>query len=176
MSKIVIDIETQNSLQDSISRSNLSAFNVSVAVAYFYGDEKFHSFAESELCDLENLILQSEYIIGFNTIGFDLPILQKYMKTNLGVKKQIDIMVELENILGHKISLESVAKATLGVGKISSGIEAINMWNEGRIEELKKYCAEDVRLTKEIYEFGIKNGFVKFNAGWESYEVPVSWV
>jgi len=49
------------------------------------------------------------------------------------------------------------------------------MWNEGKIEELKEYCKEDVKLTKDIYEYGLKNKFIKFNAGWENYEVPVEW-
>ncbi|MDD5290366.1 MAG: ribonuclease H-like domain-containing protein [Patescibacteria group bacterium] len=173
--KLVLDIETQNSFQDVGSRSDLSLLKVSVVVAYFYPEDKFYTFTESEMDQLENLILQSEYIIGFNTIGFDLPVLQQYMKTNLLNKKQIDLMVELENVLGYKVGLQAVAKGTLGIGKLSSGMEAIKMWQEGRLEELKKYCLEDVRLTKEIYEHGLKNGAVKFNAGWENYEVPVAW-
>jgi DEAD/DEAH box helicase domain-containing protein len=172
--KLVLDIETQNSFQDIGGKSDLSLLKVSLAVAYNYDDDKFYAFTESEMDKLENLILQAEYIIGFNTIGFDLPVLQQYMKTNLLNKKQIDLMVELENVLGHKVGLQAVAKATLGAGKLSSGLEAVKMWQEGRIEELKKYCTEDVRLTKDIYEYVLKNGFIKFHAGWESYGVPLS--
>jgi DEAD/DEAH box helicase domain-containing protein len=156
-------------------KADLGLLKVSVAVAYFYGDDKFYTFTEAEMDQLENLIGQAESLVGFNISGFDLPILQQYMKTNLLNKKQLDIMVELENILGYKVSLQAVTKATLGTGKLSSGLEAIKMWQEGRLEELKNYCQEDVRLTKEIYEYGIRNGFVKFNAGWDDYEVPVRW-
>jgi DEAD/DEAH box helicase domain-containing protein len=172
--KLVLDIETQNSFQDIGGKSDLSLLKVSVAVAYWYPEDKFYTFTESEMDQLENLILQAEYLVGFNTIGFDLPVLQQYMKTNLLNKKQIDLMVELENVLGYKVGLQAVAKATLGVGKLSSGLEAVKMWQEGRLEELKKYCIEDVRLTKDIYEFVLKNGFIKFHAGWEDYEVPLS--
>lgn len=173
--KLVLDIETQNSFQDIGGKSDLGLLKVSVAVAYNYDDDKFYSFTETEMDQLENLISSAEYLIGFNTIGFDLLVLQQYMKTNLLNKKQIDLMAELENILGYKVSLQAVARATLGVGKLGSGLEAVKMWQEGRLAELKEYCAADVRLTKEIYESGIRNGFIKFNAGWENYEVPVSW-
>jgi len=172
--KLVLDIETQNSFKDIGGKSDLGLLKVSVAVVYNYDDDKFYAFTESEMDQLENLILQADTIVGFNTIGFDLIVLQQYMKTNLLNKKQIDLMVELENVLGHKIGLQAVAAGTLGAGKISSGLEAVKMWQEGRIEELKKYCTEDVRLTKDLYEYALKNGFLKFHAGWEDYEVPIS--
>lgn len=174
--QLVLDIETQNSFQDVGTRLNLGLLKISVVVAYWYPENKYHVFTVDQMDQLENLISQAEYLIGFNTIGFDLPVLQQYMKNiNLLDKKQIDILARLEEVLGYKVSLDAVARATLGAQKSSSGLEAIKMWREGRIDELKKYCEQDVRLTKEIYEFGKKNGFVKFNAGWEEYEVPITW-
>ncbi len=174
--KAVIDIETRNSFQDVGSRSNLTLLKVSVAVVYWYPEGKYYFFFEEDMEALENLLSQAEYIIGFNTLGFDLPVLQQYMKTlQLANKKQIDMMLELENILGYKVGLQAVAKGTLNMGKLSSGLEAIKMWEEDRIDELKKYCQEDVRLTKEIYEYGLNNKKVRFNAGWEDYDVPVNW-
>ena len=174
--KIVVDIETQNSFQDVGSRSNFTALKVSVAGVYWYPEDKYYIFKENEMDKLENLFSQAEYIIGFNTVGFDLPILQQYMKNlNLLNKKQIDIMLMLADILGYRISLDAVAKATLGTKKSSSGLEAIKMWRKGQLEKLKDYCLNDVRLTKEIYEYGLKNKLVKFNAGWQNYEVPVTF-
>jgi len=174
--KLVLDIETQNSFQEAGSRQDMSLLKVSVAACYWYQDDKYYVFFEDELDSLKNLISQAEYIIGFNTIGFDLPILQQYMKDlNLLNKKQIDMMLILEDILGYKIPLQAVAQATLGKHKISHGLEAINMWKQGRLDELKEYCQDDVRLTREIYEYGIKHNKIKFNAGWLNYDVPVSW-
>ncbi|MFH1457466.1 MAG: ribonuclease H-like domain-containing protein [Patescibacteria group bacterium] len=174
--KAIIDIETQNSFADIGSRINLDMLKISVAVVYWYPDDKYYFFFEEDMEKFENLLSKAEYIIGFNSVSFDLPILQRYMENlNLLNKKQIDLMVKLEEILGYKVSLQAVAKATFGVGKISSGLEAIKMWKDGRIEELKKYCMDDVRLTKEIYEYGLKNKTVKFNAGWDNYDVPIEW-
>jgi len=174
--KAILDIETKNSFKDVGSRNNLTLLKVSVAVVYWKPEDKYYFFSEEDMEKLENLLSQAEYIIGFNTISFDLPVLQQYMKNlNLLNKKQIDMMVKLEEVLGYKVSLQAVAKATLGTGKISTGLEAIKMWNEKKIEDLKEYCKEDVKLTKDIYEYGLKNKFIKFNAGWENYEVPVEW-
>jgi len=174
--KMVIDIETQNSFQDVGSRARPDLLKVSVVVVYWYPDDKYYTFGEDEMEKLENLFSQTETVIGFNTISFDLPVLQQYMKKiNLLSKKQVDMMVEVEKVLGYKIPLNSVARATLNNKKSSSGLEAIKMWRQGRLSELKAYCEQDVKLTKEIYEYGVKNKMIKFYAGWEEYEVPVEW-
>ena len=36
-------------------------------------------------------------------------------------------------------------------------MQAIRWWREGKIDEIKKYCEQDVRVTKEIYDFGKAN-------------------
>ena len=84
-------------------------------------------------------------------------------------------MYVLQKYLGYRVKLESVAQATLGTGKSGTGLEAISMWRKNEIEKLKKYCLQDVEVTKNIYEYGIKNKKVKFQSLWENYEVPVEW-
>jgi len=51
-----------------------------------------------------------------------------------------------------------MAHANIGTGKTGHGLEAIDMYREGRIDELKSYCLNDVKITKDLYEHGIKNG------------------
>jgi DEAD/DEAH box helicase domain-containing protein len=70
-----------------------------------------------------------------------------------------------------------VAQATLQCSKSGSGWDAIKLFREGRMDELKKYCIDDVRLTKDIYEYGLKNGKILFtsNRDYQMHEVPVQW-
>ena len=51
------------------------------------------------------------------------------------------------------------------------------MFKEGKMDEIKKYCLKDVEITKNLYEFGKKNGHVLFysrDAGGKM-AVPVNW-
>ena len=88
----------------------------------------------------------------------------------------LDLLVDLENRLGHRLKLESIATASLGVGKTADGLEAIKWWREGRIMEIAKYCAYDVKVTKAVHEFGRTHGHVKYLDRFSRpQEVAVDW-
>lgn len=174
--KLVIDIETQNSFKEVGGKSNLDQLKISLVGAYWYGDGKYYTFLENELDKLSELIQQADLIIGFNLHGFDYPVLQNYLKDiNFSGLKTLDIMWEMEKHLGYKVKLEKVAQGCLNAGKSGSGLDAIKYWKEGDIESLKKYCLQDVKVTKDIYEYGVKNQEILFKALWRKYKVPVKW-
>jgi len=174
--KLVLDIETQNSFKDIGGKANLSLLKISLVGAYIYSENKFMAFMEPGLSQLENLIKESELVIGYNLLGFDYPVLSNYLKNiNFNNVKTLDILQVADNYLGYKIKLEAVAQGTLASGKIGTGMDAIEMWRAGQIEELKKYCLKDVEITKNIYEYGLQNQYIKFKSSWEVYEIPVDW-
>jgi len=174
---IVFDIETKNAFGDVGGRDGLTKLEISVLGAYDYDSEEFRTYEESELPQFANRLSRSPLLVGFNSRRFDTPILQKYMPFELGKLTQLDIMEEITNALGHRVSLGSVAKATLGKGKIASGLEAIEFWRTGRMEELKRYCLDDVRITRDIFEYGAERGELlyvpKFGSG--KARVAVDW-
>ena len=174
--KLVLDIETQNSFKDIGGKANLSLLKISLVGAYWYPENKFLTFMEQELAGLEELIKKSELVIGYNLLGFDYPVLANYLKnTNFNNVKTLDILNVADNYLGYKIKLENVAQGTLGTGKSGTGLDAIQMWRAGQIEELKKYCLKDVEVTKNVYEYGLQNKQIKFKSSWDTYEIPVDW-
>jgi DEAD/DEAH box helicase domain-containing protein len=174
--KLVLDIETQNSFKEIGGKSNLNLLKISLVGVYNYSDNKYYSFLENELDQLKELLKQAELIIGYNLKGFDYPVLENYMKeVNFSGIKTLDILEIIERHLGYKIKLESVAQGSLGLGKSGSGLDAIKYWKSGDIESLKKYCLQDVQVTKDVYEYGIKNKFVKFKGMWGKYSIPVEW-
>ena len=69
----------------------------------------------------------------------------------------LDLLVEIEKSLGHRLKLEDVAQGTLGVGKIADGLDAITWWREGKIMDIAQYCCFDVKVTKLVHEFGVQN-------------------
>lgn len=174
---VVFDIETKNAFDDVGGRNNLPALEISVLGAYLYSSNEYKIFDEKELPEFEKILQKKPLLVGFNSRRFDTPILQAYMHFDLKGLAQLDIMEELANILGHRVSLDSVAQATLGRSKTGSGMDAIKYWRNGEIEKLKKYCLEDVRITKEIYEYGAKHGelFYTPKFGTAKGRAPVHW-
>lgn len=174
--KLIIDIETQNSFKDIGGKANLSLLKISLVGAYWYPENKFLIFMADELDQLFELMKKAELIIGYNLLGFDYPVLQAHLKNfSLDSFKTLDILEEVQKNLGYKIRLEDVAQGTLGQGKSATGLEAIEMWRQGQIEELKKYCLQDVAVTKNVYEYGMKNKYIRFKSSWQEYEIPVNW-
>jgi DEAD/DEAH box helicase domain-containing protein len=160
--QVVLDLETQK-IFDEIGSRNPGDLGVSVAGVYFYETDEYVCFEESKLGDLERRLANVSRVIGFNIRRFDFPVLQPYLKhIDLGRMESLDILDDLEKTLGHRVSLQSVASATLGVGKSGSGLDAIHYYRSGEMEKLKRYCLDDVRLTKDVYEFGRKNGLVYY--------------
>lgn len=164
MNRIVLDIETQNLFSDVGGKENLIKLLLSVAGVFSYADNSFLTFTESEMSEFENLLKRTDLIIGFNIDHFDLPILQKYLSLDIGKIPTLDIMNEVVNVMGHRVSLDDLVSNTLGKRKSASGLMAVEYWRDGRMDELKKYCLDDVRLTRDLYEHGLQNGEIKFTA------------
>ena len=161
MNHIILDIETQTGVD---RQENLTKLLLSVAGVYSYVDKNFHTFTEKDLPIFETMLGRTDLIIGFNINHFDLPILQKYLKVDLSKIPVLDIMAEVVNAVGHRVSLDDLLVNTLNKRKSANGLLAVQYFKEGRINELKKYCLDDVRFTRDLYEHGLKNGEIKFTA------------
>ena len=164
MNHIVLDIETKNLFSDVGGKENLTKLSLSVAGVFSYTDNAFLTFSENEMPQFQNLLGKTDLIIGFNINHFDLPVLQKYLSVDLSKIPTLDIMNEVVSKMGHRVSLDDLVSNTLGKRKSANGLMAVQYWREGRIDELKKYCLDDVRLTRDLYEHGLKNGEIKFTA------------
>lgn len=176
MGNLVVDFETKRSFQEVGGKSNLEALGISVAGAYDYDTDKYYAFEEHELDQLEDMLEKADLVIGFNSIEFDLPVLRPYLKkVSIASLDQFDIMKELQEIIGYRIGLNKVAEGTMGVKKSGDGLQAIKDYKAGNIQAIKDYCIDDVKITKEIYDYAKKNKSLKFRGGWETYEVDVDF-
>lgn len=155
---VVYDIETKYTFDEVGGRDNATELGISVLGSYDYENGEFVVYEEKELSKFAERLQKKPLLVGFNSKKFDTPILQKYIQFDLKKIPQLDIMEELQKVLGHRIGLDSVAQATLGEGKSGSGLDAIRYYREGKIDELKKYCLDDVRITRDVYEYAAKHG------------------
>lgn len=173
---IVLDLETQR-LFSEIDRSKKHLLRISVVGIYDYREKSYFVFEEKEVSKLEPFLRSASFLIGFNIRNFDLEVLKPYLVRSLVGLPLLDLLEEIEIVRKHKVSLQSVAQATLKEGKSGTGLEAVQLYKDGRMEELKQYCLDDVRITKEIYEYGNTHGKVFFlsNRDWQIHEIPVTW-
>jgi DEAD/DEAH box helicase domain-containing protein len=90
--------------------------------------------------------------------------------------RTLDLLVEIEKKLGHRVGLDAVATATLGVGKTGDGLDAIRWWREGRVMEIAEYCCFDVKCTKLVHEYAIEHKKLFFNDKFKQKQtVAIEW-
>lgn len=154
--EIVFDIETQNTFFDV--DNDFKKLRVSVVSLYRSDTQEYQSFTEDQLSKLWPLFEKADRLIGYNSEHFDLPVLNNYYLGDLLKFPHLDLLKVIKEHLGIRLKLNDVAEATLdNVKKSAQGLQAIQWWKEGKIDEIKKYCEQDVLVTKELYEFGKKN-------------------
>lgn len=175
---IVLDLETKLAFEDVGGRDNLGALGVSMVGVYSYRTKEYQAYLENDFPRLLSVLAQRPLVVGFNQRRFDFPVLQPYFKDfDLQRLTMIDILEELVKILGHRVSLNSVAQGTLGIRKSGHGLDAIRYWNRKEMDKLEQYCLDDVRITKEVFEYGAKHGEVlytdKFGGG--KLKAAVNW-
>lgn len=176
-SAIVYDLETKRTFAEVNGPDKTRQLEVSFLGLYSYTQNKYFSFYEADLPKLEQILLvERPTVIGFNQIHFDNEAVQPYFRQlNMQSLPQVDILDDIHHTLGFRMKLESVAQATLGEGKSGSGLDAIRYYREGNFAALSKYCLDDVRITKDIYDYGCRHGYILYTSGGNSYRMKVNW-
>lgn len=176
MNEVVLDLETKKSFQEVGSRNGHHLLGISVVGVYSYRDDSWRAFEEHELGELEALLKSADRIVGFNIRDFDMPVLAPYVRTPIKEFPVLDLMRAVEEALGFRMALANLAAHTIGAAKSGSGLDALQWWKEGKIDLIKKYCLQDVRVTRDLYEFGKQHGHVlcKTRDG-RLVKIPVAW-
>ena len=181
INEVIFDVETKKLFGDietvdpaGLGVSLVSLYKRTLNDSFEETKGEMISLWESELDQLWPTFSSADRIIGFNSIKFDAEALQPLAPYNLLKLKHFDIMDTVKNIIGRRISLNAFAKDTLGKGKIDDGINAVLYYQKGDREslaKLKKYCEMDVLITKELYDFGFKNKYLKYTDRWNTPRV-----
>ena len=156
MKKIIFDIETKNIFSD-VGSDNPADLDLSVISLYDSETDKYYSFLEDNLDDMWPFFKNADMLITFNGNHFDIPLLQKYAPFDLKKIYHLDVFAEVEKSIGKKIGLDAIASTTLGHSKSADGLQAVAWWNSGEIEKIIKYCEQDVKVTKDVYEYALEN-------------------
>ena len=161
MRAITFDIE---SISDSFVRGRIDVSEQELTVVAIHDSEtgQYSSYVKEELPSLWPILERADLLIGFNSDTFDIPLLNRYYPGDLTHIRSLDIMSEVQKVLGRRLRLQVLAEATLGKGKTGDGFKASEWWKEGKTQEVRDYCIEDVRLTRELYDYAILHGALKF--------------
>ncbi len=161
MKKIIFDIETKNIFTD-VGSENPADLDISVVCLYDSDKDQYFSFLEEDFSKMWPFFKEADLLVTYNGNHFDIPLLQKYTDIKLSEISHIDVFEKIREKTGRKIPLDSVAENTLGINKSGHGLDAVAWWNSGEIQKIIDYCIQDVKVTKEIYEFGLENNFLKY--------------
>ena len=177
MRAITFDIETSNIFQD-VNSTDSRDLDLSVVCIHDSETNQYLSFTQEELHKLWPIIESSDMLIGYNSDHFDIPLLNKYYAGDLNKIKSLDILAEIRKSIGRRVKLDDVAQATLGSSKSADGLQAVRWWREGKKQEVIDYCIQDVKVTREVYDYAINNSHLKCTKGNEVIEIPLdtsSW-
>lgn len=178
--EVIFDVETKKLFSDIIGDD---PGDLGVSIVSLYKREldenlneingKIRSFWEKDFDEMWPIFQEADRIIGFNSIHFDVPALFPYTNFPFNKLPHFDILKELKDVFGRRISLDAIAKETLDKPKSDSGLNAVLYFQKGdreSLEKLQKYCEEDVLITKEIYDYVLKNKHLLFKNKWNSLQ------
>lgn len=176
--EVIFDLETKNFFDD-IADKNPANLGVSLVCLYARQlDESFreisgemYAFWENDFSQMWSLFFKADRIVGFNSLHFDVPALEPYAPSGWRKLPHFDILSSIKDASGRRVSLNSVAKETLGIEKNDWGENAVRYWQAGDSASLAKleiYCRMDVTITTQIYDFGLKNRKLYYRDFWNS--------
>ena len=174
---VYFDLETQRTANDAGGWDKKGAMGMSIGVTYSTKLGEYRIYSEKRVQELIDQLLRADLVVGFNVINFDYEVLMGYTIQDLPhLCHTLDMLVDIEKVLGHRLGLDSVASASLGVGKTGDGLDAIRWWREGKLMEIAEYCCFDVKCTKLVHEFGIEKKKLFYTDRFQQRKsVPVEW-
>ena len=177
MNLVIFDLETQNLLQDVGGRTGIERLRLSCGVTFSTERNDFAIYWERDAQALIEELKRADRVIGFNLIGFDYPVLRPYAPGfNFASLRTLDLLQGIHRTLGFRLSLNSIAEASLGATKSADGLKAVEWFRAGELEKIAEYCKVDVDITRQVYEFGRDNGFVHYRSKLGSkLKVAVNW-
>ena len=161
MRVITFDIE---SISNSNVRGHVDVNEQELIVVAVHDSEtgEYTSYEKEDLPKLWPLIEKADVLVGFNSNSFDIPLLNRYYPGDLLQVPSLDLLVEVQKVLGRRIRLQSLAEATLGTGKSGDGLQAGVWWREGKKDMVHKYCIDDVRITRTLYDYAREHGKLRY--------------
>lgn len=177
MNYVFFDLESQNLFEDVGGRGNIEKLKVACGVTYSTEKNDFTVYWEKDVPALIAELKSATKVVGFNLQGFDYLVLKPYSpETRFASIPTLDMLLDLQKILGFRIGLDAIASATLGATKTADGIQSVEWFRNGELDKVAEYCKADVDITRRVFEFGRDNGHIFYKSRLGSkLKVEVKW-
>jgi len=177
MNIIYFDLETQKTFDEVGGRNNMAALKLACGVTWSAARNDFAVYWEKDAAALVAELKAADRVIGFNIVNFDYEVLKPYApQENFRAIRTTDMLADIFRALNFRLSLDSLAKATLGAAKSADGLQSAEWFRAGELDKVAAYCKADVDITRRVYEFGRDNGFVYYYSKLGSkLKVNVNW-
>ena len=174
---VVFDLETQYLAAEVGGWDNTAAMKVSVAVLWSVKEQSFRQYTEAQVPALIARLKAADLVVGFNHVKFDYGVLAAYPGGEglADATHNLDLLLAVTRSLGRRLKLDSLAQATLNVGKSADGLQAVAWWREGNLSDLLAYCQQDVAVTRDLWEFGKKFGYLLYEDKQGLMRLPADW-
>lgn len=173
---VYFDLETQKSADEVGGWNNKHLMKIAVVVVYDSLDGKFYTYLEDNVDKLVEKLLSADLVVGFNIINFDFAVLQPYTTVDLKSRvRHFDILKDVWDRLGYRVSLNQIAKSTLKIEKSGNGLLSLQWFKEGKMAQIIEYCIKDVEITRDVFLYGLKNGYLDFEKNGQSVRLPINW-
>jgi DEAD/DEAH box helicase domain-containing protein len=174
---LFFDLETIRSAADVGGWHNVPEMGLAVGVVYDSQEKAYLRYWEQDAAVLVEKLLSADLVVGFNHIRFDYAVLAAYTNRNLAAEaKSFDILLDVWDRLGHRLSLDHLSKATLGASKTADGLQSLQWWADGLHDKVAAYCEADVILTKELFEYGLnEQRLIYTHKSGEPVAIPLHW-
>lgn len=170
------DLETQRLANEVGGWRNKHLMRVSVAVLYETPAETFHVYLEEDVPRLIKHLQQLDLIVGFNILAFDYEVLKAYTPIDFNKLVTFDLLKEIHQKLGFRLSLDHLATQCLGRCKSGDGLQAVKWLREGKLDLVVDYCKEDVALTRDLFYHGLQKGYLLYkNKQEQLLRIPTEW-
>ena len=173
---VYFDLETQKSADEVGGWDKIRDMRMSIGVTYSTATGDYRIYHEKQVDDLIHELRRADLVVGFNNLGFDYEVLHGYTILDLRQLPTLDMLVEVRKSLPHRLSLDSIAQASVGVEKTADGLQALRWFKEGKLLEIAEYCCYDVKVTRLVHEYGAaKKQLLYTNKFGAKLSVAVNW-
>jgi DEAD/DEAH box helicase domain-containing protein len=176
MNIVYFDLESQKLFED-VGGRDPSKLLLACGVTWSTQRNEFAVYWEKDAAALVAELKTADLVVGFNIVNFDYEVLKPYAPTvNFRSFRSKDMLHDIVRALNFRLSLDSIARATLGTTKTADGLQSVVWYRNGELDKVAEYCKADVDITRRIYEFGREHGFVHYYSKLGSkLKVAVNW-
>jgi DEAD/DEAH box helicase domain-containing protein len=175
MNIVYFDLETKYLADEVGGWDNIHRLGLAVAVTYSTARGGFAHYTEDSVGALIEELSQADLVVGFNLLRFDYTVLRPYTECDLCQLPTLDILQHLYRRLGHRVKLDSCARATLGVTKSGDGVQSVQWFRAVHIDKVIRYCEQDVDIVRQLHEYGRANKHIYITDGSLRRRVKVNW-